>query len=342
VKRREFITFLGGAATAWPLAARTQTPRQRPLVGLLQIQSVTHSARYTSKFLRGMSERDYVEGRDIDLERRYAAGDLKRLPALANELVKLKPDVILTTTSAAVLAVTQVTQSIPIVATAMVDPVGFGLAASEARPGGQVTGILVSLDTLPGKQLALALEVVPGAVKVGVLINALNPTTTVYRAGIEAAATTLPIKLVPVEVRGSDDLDAAFHGFVREKVELVFVAQDSVFLSERTRLATLATAARLPTMYGLREHVEASGLICYGINVAENFRRAATFVDKILKGTKAGDLPIEVPVRLGLTGSARRRLLKGADDPIRTNRWLGLCGAHAALPISFPRRTFLF
>jgi len=283
MRRRAFITLVGGAAAAWPLAARAQILRQRPLVGLLQVQSLTGSARYTSEFLRGMSELGYVEGRDIDFERRYAAGDLKRLPALANELVELKPDVILTSTSAAALAFAQVTQSIPIVATALVDPVGFGLAASEARPGGQVTGILISLEPLPGKQLALALEVVPGTAKVGVLLNALNPTTAIYRAGIEAAAATLSIKLVSVEVRGSDDLDAAFQEFVREKVELVFVAQDSLLLSERVRLATLATAARLPTMYGLREHVEAGGLICYGINVAENFRRAARFIDKILK-----------------------------------------------------------
>jgi putative ABC transport system substrate-binding protein len=300
MRRRDFVTLLGGAVAAWPLAARAQNLRQRPLVGSLMVQSLAHSARYASEFLRGMVELGYLEGRDIDLERRYAAGDLKRLPALASELVKLKPDVILTTTSAAALALTQVTQSIPIVATAMVDPVGFGLAASEARPGGQVTGILISLDTLPGKQLALALEVVPGAAKVGVLMNALNPTTAVYRAGIEAAAATLSTKPVPVEVRGSDDLDAAFQKFVHEKVELVFVAQDSFLLSERARLATLATAARLPTMHGLREHVEAGGLICYGINVAENHRRAATLVDKILKGAKVGDLPIELPVRLEL------------------------------------------
>jgi putative ABC transport system substrate-binding protein len=182
----------------------------------------------------------------------------------------------------------------------MIDPVGFGLAASEARPGGQVTGILMSSDTLPGKQLALALEVVPGAKKVGVLLNAINPTTAVYRAGIEAAAATLPIKLVSVEVRGSDDLDPAFQEFVHEQVDLVFVAQDSLLLRERARLAALATAARLPTMYGLRERVEAGGLMCYGSNLAENFRRAATFVDKILKGEKAGNLPIALPVRLDL------------------------------------------
>ena len=151
MRRREFISLLGGAMAVWPLPARTQTPRQRPLVGSLQMQSLTGSARYASEFLRGMAELGYVGGRDIDLERRYAAGDLNRLPVLANELVKLKPDVILTTTSAAALALTQVTQSIPIVAAAMVDPVGFGLAAREARPGGNVTGILISLDSLPGE-----------------------------------------------------------------------------------------------------------------------------------------------------------------------------------------------
>ena len=300
MRRREFVTLIGGAAAAWPLVTRAQSARRRPLIGLLQVQSLTGSARYTSEFLRGMAERGYVEGRDIDLERRYAAGDLNRLPALANELVKLKPDVILTSTSAAALAFTQVPQSIPIVATTMVDPIGFGLATSEARPGGQVTGILISSDTLPGKQLALALEVVPGAAKVGVLMNALNPTTAVYWAGIEAAAATLSIKPVRIEVRASDDLNAAFQTFVHEQVGLIFVAQDSLLLSERARIAALATAARLPTMYGLREHVEAGGLICYGFNVAENFRRAAMFVDKILKGAKAGSLPIELPVRLDL------------------------------------------
>ena len=300
MRRREFVTLIGGAAAAWPLVTRAQSARRRPLIGLLQVQSLTGSARYTSEFLRGMAELGYVEGRDIDLERRYAAGDLNRLPVLANELVKLKPDVILTSTSAAALAFTQVTQSIPIVATAMVDPVGFGLAASEARPGGQVTGILISSDTLPGKQLALALEVVPGVAKVGVLMNALNPTTAVYWAGIEAAAATLSIKPVRIEVRASDDLNAAFQKFVHEQVGLIFVAQDSLLLSERARIAALATAARLPTMYGLREHVEAGGLISYGFNVAENFRRAAMFVDKILKGANAGSLPIELPVRLDL------------------------------------------
>jgi len=300
MRRRDFIKVIAGSAAAWPLAARAQTVRQRPLIGLLQVQSLAGSARYTSEFLRGMAELGYVEGRDIDLERRYAAGDLNRLPVLANELVKLKPDVILTSTSAAALAFTQVPQSIPIVATAMVDPIGFGLATSEARPGGQVTGILISSDTLPGKQLALALEVVPGAAKVGVLMNALNPTTAVYWAGIEAAAATLSIKPVRIEVRASDDLNAAFQKFVDEQVGLLFVAQDSLLLSERARIATLATAARLPTMYGLREHVEAGGLICYGFNVAENYRRAAMFVDKILKGAKAGSLPIELPVRLDL------------------------------------------
>ena len=300
MRRREFITLIGGAAAAWPLVTRAQTVRQRPLIGLLQVQSLTGSARYTSEFLRGMAELGYVEGRNIDLERRYAAGDLNLLPVLANELVKLKPDVILTSTSAAALAFTQVPQSIPIVATAMVDPIGFGLATSEARPGGQVTGILISSDTLPGKQLALALEVVPGAAKVGVLMNALNPTTAVYWAGIEAAAATLSIKPVRIEVRASDDLNAAFQKLVHEQVGLIFVAQGSLLLSERARIDTLAPAARLPTMCGLREHVEAGGLICYGFNVAENFRRAATFVDKILKGAKAGSLPIELPVRLDL------------------------------------------
>src|SRR5262249_8693826 len=185
-------------------------------------------------------------------------------PTLADELVRLNPDVIVTAGSA-VPPIKRSTATIPIVGVALTDPVGFGFATSIAHPGGQVTGIIYTVDSLPGKQLQLVLEVLPGASKIGLLLNVSNPYASLYRRNAEAAAASFARKLVPVEVRVPDDLDAAFQAWVRERVDLGLVLPDSLFLSERRRIAGLATAARLPTTFGFREHVEDGGLMSYGI-----------------------------------------------------------------------------
>jgi putative ABC transport system substrate-binding protein len=182
----------------------------------------------------------------------------------------------------------------------LTDLEGFGFVMSMARPGGQVTGILSTLDSLPGEQLELALELLPGASRIGLLVNVSNPAHTVFRRNTEAASASFARKLVPVEVRVPDDFDAAFEAMVRERVDLGLVLPDAMFLSWRRRIAMLAIAARLPTMYGYGEHVEDGGLMSYGIDLRESWRCGAIYVDKILKGAKPGDLPLELPTKFEL------------------------------------------
>jgi putative ABC transport system substrate-binding protein len=186
---------------------------------------------------------------------------------------------------------------------------------STARPGGQVTGILSTLDSLPGEQLQLALELLPGASRIGLLVNVSNPAHAVFRRNAEAASASFARKLVPVEVRVPDDLDAAFEAMVRERVDLGLVLPDAMFLSWRRRIAALATAARLPTMYGFHEHVEDGGLMSYGIDLRESWRRGAIYVDKILKGAKPGDLPVELPTKLELVINMKTAKALGITIP---------------------------
>jgi ABC-type uncharacterized transport system substrate-binding protein len=316
VKRRAFITLLGGAAAAWPRGVLAQVLSRRPLIAVLSAQSSASASRLVSGFAQRLQELGYVAGRDVDIVYRYADGDLARLPALADELVRLTPDVLVAFSTQAAIAASQATAAIPIVAANVTDPVAFGLVASHARPGGNVTGTLATLDTLPEKQLAFAAEVVRGAVKVGMLLNVGFQAHAVQRKGAEGAAAALAIKLMPVEVRLPDDLDAAFQSLARERVDGVLVLQDPMFLTERRRIAMLAIAARLPTIFGFREHVEAGGLMSYGIDLRANYRRAADYVDKILKGTKPRDLPVELPAKFELVVNLKTAKALGIDVPL--------------------------
>jgi putative ABC transport system substrate-binding protein len=233
-----------------------------------------------------LQELGYFDGLNVEIVYGYAERDLARMPVLASKLVRLRPNVILTTTTAATLEVKEATVTIPIVTVALADPEGFGFVTSMVRPGGQVTGILGTVEGLAGKQLQLVREVLPSASRIGLLVNAANPARAVYQGNIETAAATVAINLVPVEARVPNDLDPAFQKFARERVELVLVLPDpAMFTSESRRIAALAISARLPTMYGFRENVEDGGLMSYGI------RQATVYVDKILKGAKPGDLP---------------------------------------------------
>src|SRR5215469_3459157 len=263
MRRREFISLLSGAVITWPRAATPKGAAEHPLVAVLLAVSSTSAARYVSAFPQGLRELGYVEGENIEILYRYAEGDLTRLPALAGELVQLHPDVIVTAGSA-IPEIKRSTATIPIVGVAMTDPVGFGFATSIARPGGQVTGIMYTVDSLLAKQLQLMLEVLPGTPRIGLLLNARNPYASHYRQNAEAAATSFARKLDIVEIREPDDLDVAFQGWSRERVDAVLEFQDSLFLSQRRRIAALAMAARLPTMFAFREHVEDGGLISYG------------------------------------------------------------------------------
>jgi len=315
VKRRHLITLLGGAAASWPCNGLAQPPPKRPLIGLLLATSKAEGARYYSGFPLGMRELGYLESRDYVFEDRYADGDVSRLPLLAEELVKLKPDVIVAATTAAVLAAKQVTASIPIVGVNVTDPVGFGFAASEARPGANVTGILFRLEGLTEKQVEIALDLMPGTDKMGVLVDVTNAANLLQRREVEAAAVKLAVSIAPVDVRAMDEISAAIQAFVRERASIAVVLASAMFLTARRRIASFALVSRLPTVYTSREHVEDGGLISYGVDLHQNYRRAAYFVDKILKGEKPGDLPIEFPTKVELVVNATTAKAIGVTIP---------------------------
>src|SRR5262249_34838381 len=275
MKRRTFITLLGGAAMAWPLAARAQQAAKRPLIVCLIGGSKAGTERFFGEFSQGMRELGYVEGRDYGFQIRYAEGDITRIPQQAEELVGLKPDVIVSGTMAGLMATKKLTAPVTMVPLALINPVGLGVAASHSRPGGNVTGILLTVEDLPSKQLALAVEMVPSANKVGVLINVNNPNNPPQLSNVEAAAAALRVELVPLTIGVPDDLHAAFQHQARKGVKIVLVLADAMFLNERKRIALFAMAARLPTMFGFRENVEDGGLMSYGVDVRDSWRRTA-------------------------------------------------------------------
>ena len=266
------------------------------MVGFLGVAS---DDNLTSAFEMRLRDLGWIMGQNLSIEYRWADGDLSRFPALVDELVRLKPDLMLAGNNQAAIAMKQATAVIPIVAPTLFDPIGLGLIASLARPGGNVTGI-TSQDTLPEKNLELAVEAIRGAVKIGVLFNPAFQGHVIRRKAVEDAATARAINLVSVEARLPADLDAAFQSMARQRVDCVIVLGEPMFFTERRRIAALAIEARLPTMFVAREHVEAGGLMSYGGNLRANFRRAADYVDKILRGAKPADLPVEQPTKLDL------------------------------------------
>ena len=315
MRRREFITLLGGAAAAWPLVARAQTAVKRPLIAFLQSGSKETTAFWASAFSEGMRALGYVEGQSYDIVYRFANEDFARLPALAEELVQLKPDVIVASVAASALAAKRATQSIPIITPILADPVKLGLVASYARPGGNVTGIMTLVEGLSGKQVDIALELIPAATKLGVLFNTTNPTNMAQRQEIEAAGAAKGIKVVAAEARTKGDLDPAFTSLITASVEAVIVVRDTMLLGERVRIAELAAAAHLPTVSSIDEEVKAGGLIAYGVSIPANVRRAAYFVDKILKGAKASDLPVEFPTKVELVINLKTAKALGISIP---------------------------
>ena len=307
MRRRDFIRaitvpVIAGAVdtTLRPGHAFAETSFKRPLIACLVGGSKAAAERYFGGFPRGMRELGYVEGRDYGFEVHYAEGDFSRIPRLTEGLIRLKPDVFVSGTMAGVIAAKKLTNTIPIVSVVLTDPVGFGLAASHARPGGNVTGVLLTVEDLPTKLLTLTRELLPDARKIGLLVNPTNPTQPILRGSVEAAAAALGDELVAVEVSSRDDLHAAFQRFTREGAKIVVLPVDVMVLNERKRIALFAIAERLPTIFGVRENVEDGGLMSYGTDLDENWHRIATFVDKILKGTKPGDLPMEFPTKLQL------------------------------------------
>ena len=303
MRRREFITLLGGVAASsctWPFAALTQVPTKRPRITYIGGSGPTPSAKVTGAFIEGMRALGYTEGRDFEMEYRWAEGYLERLPALAEESVRRGSDVIVVANPQAAVAAKDATKTIPIVGALLDDPVGLGLIKSDARPAGNVTGLLTSVPGLPAKQLELARDLIPSATRIGLLVNPTNVSDLNQRREMETAAAAMAVTLIPVETRTPEDLDPVFPTLARERVDVVIALRDPLFFTRRRTLTAGALASRLPTIYAFREPVDDGGLISYGIDISQNFRRAADYVVKILKGAKPGDLPVEFPTKLEL------------------------------------------
>jgi putative tryptophan/tyrosine transport system substrate-binding protein len=274
-RRREFITLLSGAAT-WSIGGRAEVSPNRPLIAVLS--AITNEGDSPlNALVQGLKEFGYVEGLNIDIVYRFAEGNLDRFSVLAAELVGLGPGVIVATVTPAAVATRALTKSIPIVCPLLADAVNLGLIASDSRPGGNVTGVSFRTEALTGKQVELALQMIPGVVKIGYLVN-IASGVIIGRQELESTCQRLGIKAIPAEVRSPDDLGTAFQAMANEHVQAVIVLVDGMLFSERSRIAALAATTRLPAIYGFRDHVDAGGLASYGVNLSENFHRAATYV----------------------------------------------------------------
>jgi len=299
MRRRELITFLCGGVV-WPKIVLAQAPTKRSVIAFLATHSRDQTLAYIPPFFEGMRERGYTQGRDFEMVYRFAEGHYDRLPMLAAELVQLNPDLFLAAATVQAVAIKKVTSTIPIVVTALADPVALGLVASEAHPGGNLTGISPYVKGLPAKQLELAREIIPGATRIGLLDDVTDPKATPQRREIETAGQALELKIVPAEVRTQDDVGRAYGVLAKERVEVVIVEQSNMLVNARKELAEAAAANRLPSVYGYREHVQAGGLVSYGVDLPWCVHRAAYYVDRILKGAKPDDLPVEFPNKIEL------------------------------------------
>ena len=313
MRRREFITTLGSVA-ALPLVGHAQ--QKIPRVGWLSPGSSTSDENFFASFRDGLRQLGWVVGQNIAIEPRWAEGRFERLPDLAGELVRLKVNVIVASVTQASLAAKRETGTIPIVMVGVGDPLGSGLVDSLARPGGNVTGPSSMLAEASRKQLALLKETIPRASVVAVLWNPANP---VWQAAAlretEVAGRAMGLRLQLLEARGPDEMDGAFAAMTRERADALFVPADIIFVRYTQRMADLAARYRIPAMYGFREHVEAGGLMSYAASFPVMFHRAATFVDKILKGAKPSDLPVEQPTKFELVINLKTAKALGITIP---------------------------
>jgi ABC-type uncharacterized transport system substrate-binding protein len=299
MKRREFIMLLGGAAAAWPLAARAQQPGKLPTIGVLGSATPSTQASRFAAFVQRLRELGWIENRTVAIEYRWAEGRSERYSEIAAEFVRLKVDVIVTTGTPVVIVAKQATAVIPIVFVTITDPVGSGLVASLARPGGNVTGLSLQSPDIAGKRLALVREVVPNLRRVAFMGNIDNPFVPREMHEVQAAAGTLGLEAATFEIRRTQDIVPAFEA-LKHRVEAVYLASEGLTDANRLRINILALGARLPTMWPQQEPVEAGGLMSYGPSFTDQFRRAGDFVDKILRGAKPADLPVEQPVKFDL------------------------------------------
>jgi len=299
IGRRELLVALGGAAAAWPLAARAQQSGRLRTIGFLGPNTHSAASEWVAAFVQRLRELGWTEGRTITIEYRWAEGREERFAEIAAELVRLKADVIVTSGTQAVMASKNATSVIPIVFATAGDPVGSGLVASLARPGGNVTGLATLANELAGKRLELLREVVPSLRRLAIMGNVGNPYITLELGEVRAAARMLGLEAITLEIRRAQDLASAFEA-LKSGADALYVCTDALVNTHRIRINIAALGERLPTMHGSRDFVEAGGLMSYGPNFPDMFRRTADYVDKILRGAKPGDLPVEQPTKFDL------------------------------------------
>ena len=314
MKRRAFITLLSGAVAAWPLAARGQ--QSMPVIGFLDSRSPDAVASRLRAFRQGLKETGYVEGENVAIVFRWAENQLDRLPELAADLVRRQVAVIIAAAASSILAVKAATSTIPIVFVTGDDPVGIGLVASLARPGGNLTGIGFFTTELVAKRLELLHELLPTAKRIAVLVNQASAgTTEATLREVEPAARTVGLQIQVFNANTSHEIDAAFENMGHERPDALFVANTPFLNARAVQLAQLATFHRLPAIYGLREFAEAGGLISYGANIGDAFRQAGVYTGRILKGAKPSDLPVVQASKFELVINAPTARMLGLAVP---------------------------
>jgi ABC-type uncharacterized transport system substrate-binding protein len=315
LRRRDVITLLGAAAAGWPLAAWAQQATKLPTIGFLGQSTPAAESQRFAALVQRLRELGWIEARTIAIEVRWAEGRPERAAEIAAEFVRLKVDVIVTVGTPQVAAAKQATSVIPIVFAAAGDPVGTGLVASLARPGGNVTGLSVLATDLAGKRIELLREAVPGLRRLAIMGNASNPVIVQEMSEFHAAASTLGLGAVMPEIRRAEDIAPAFEA-LKGRAEALYVCQDLLTLTNRIRINTLALGVRLPAMHASRENVaDAGGLMSYGPNFLDLFRRSADYVDKLLRGAKPADIPVEQPTKFDLVINLTTAKALGLDVP---------------------------
>jgi putative ABC transport system substrate-binding protein len=311
MRRREFITLFSGAAAVWPLAARAQQPREMTRVGVLASQLLPPIQR----FARKLHELGYIEGKNLRIEYRFTEGHDDRYPAMAAELVALPVDLIVTSGTPAALAAKRATSTIPIVIGTIGEAVNTGVVSNLARPGENITGFAALNLELEGKRLELLKELLPHLSHVGILVNAMNPLLDVSLLSLRPAAKALGLTLQLFEIRNKDEIENALLRLDEAHPDGVIVAADTVLLSSRREIAAALAKARLPAIYAFREYAEVGGLLVYGADLGVLFERAASYVDKIVKGAKPGDLPVQQATEFELIVNLKAVAVLGVKVP---------------------------
>jgi ABC-type uncharacterized transport system substrate-binding protein len=313
LRRRQFIMLLGSAA-GWPVAASAQRPTKLPTIGYLGSSTASAQSHWVAAFVQRLHDLGWIDGRTVAIQYRWAEGRTERFQEIAREFARLKVDVIVTSGTAPALAAKQAASNIPIVFAVASDPVGNNLVSSLARPGGNVTGLSIQQTDLAAKKLEVLREAVPDVRRLGILANVASPASALEESEVEAAARKLGLEVLPVGIRRAEEIVPAFMT-LKDRAEALYVCGDALITNNRIRIVTLSLGARLATMYPSREHVDAGGLMSYGPNFPDLHRRAADYVDKILRGAKPADIPVEQPTKFDFVINLTTAKVLGLEIP---------------------------